>query len=83
MPIDENILAQVAALRIVTTLLLADKFGDHFDPVQAGERFIKNVFDGLSGGASTQQQTSIRISEEIASLAHEAARIAEKRELKS
>ncbi len=76
---EKQLYAQVTALRLVVTMLLADRFEDNFDPKDAGERFNNSVFAGLSRSSS---EVSMRVSEEIASISHEAVRIAMMRGLR-
>jgi hypothetical protein len=79
---ERQLLAQVAAVRVLVSLLLADKLGDSFDPVKAIEKLLASVFRATTRDASMPEDDRIRLSEAIASMVHEAARLAAQRGLR-
>jgi hypothetical protein len=71
----EQFLAQLAAIRLLTTLLLADRFEAESDPVKASDAMIARVSGSLSA-AAMPQDFSMHVSEAMAAIVHEATRAA-------
>jgi hypothetical protein len=73
---EKLIVTKLAALQVVVGLLLADAFSNSFDPAKASDKFLKSVF---SVRPTFSEDVWIHVSENIALIVDQAARIAVKR----
>src|ERR1700730_7068268 len=69
----EQLLPRIRALKIVVTMLLADKWGQDTDgPIEARKKLTEGTFEAFNQPG----KAAMVLSEEIASIVHDAARFA-------
>lgn len=75
-PTVAELVPRVQALRYVLLVLLADRLAAQGEPVRASEQMIANAMKTFDASASASPAASMLLTEEIASIAHDAARLA-------
>jgi hypothetical protein len=69
----EQLLPRIRALKIVVSMLLADKLGQDTDgPIEASKKLTEETFEAFNQPG----KAAMVLSEEIASIVHDAARFA-------